>query len=108
MYVDESGDCGLTGSPTRYFVLTGLIVHELRWEEYLDRIVEWRRHLKQRFGLLLKEELHAADMLTRPGRLVRIPRNDRLAIIRGFADQLAAMPDMSLINVVVDKRGKLP
>ena len=29
MYVDESGDAGLVGSPTRYFVLTGLVVHEL-------------------------------------------------------------------------------
>ncbi|MBK7203929.1 MAG: DUF3800 domain-containing protein [Anaerolineae bacterium] len=27
MYVDESGDCGLTNSPTRYFVLTGLILN---------------------------------------------------------------------------------
>ena len=29
MYVDESGDVGLVGSPTRYFVLVGLVVHEL-------------------------------------------------------------------------------
>ena len=30
MYVDESGDSGLVNSPTRYFVLTGMVVHELR------------------------------------------------------------------------------
>jgi hypothetical protein len=29
MYVGESGDSGLQGSPVRYFVLTGLVVHEL-------------------------------------------------------------------------------
>jgi len=34
MYVDESGDSGLPsdGSPTRYFCLSGLVVHELRWQ----------------------------------------------------------------------------
>ena len=32
MYVDESGDCGLQNSPTRYLVLTGLVIHELRWQ----------------------------------------------------------------------------
>jgi len=29
MYVDESGDPGLVGSPTEHFLLTGLVVHEL-------------------------------------------------------------------------------
>ncbi|MGH2600854.1 MAG: DUF3800 domain-containing protein, partial [Dehalococcoidia bacterium] len=38
MYVDESGDSGLTNSPTRYFVLTGLVVHELRWQAYVEQI----------------------------------------------------------------------
>lgn len=28
MYVDESGDPGMLVSPTRYFVLSGLVVHE--------------------------------------------------------------------------------
>jgi hypothetical protein len=27
MYVDESGDPGLVGSPTRYFTLSGLVIH---------------------------------------------------------------------------------
>lgn len=30
MYVDESGDSGLLGSPTRYFVVSGIVLHELR------------------------------------------------------------------------------
>jgi len=31
MYVDESGDTGLDGSPTDHFVLTGFVVHEADW-----------------------------------------------------------------------------
>ena len=45
-------------------------------------------------------------MFTKPGDLVRIKRYDRLAIIRAFADELASMTDINLINVVVDKQGK--
>ena len=106
MYVDESGDVGLQISPTRYFVLTGLVVHELRWQSYLDELIGFRRDLKTHFGLRLREEFHAADLLTRPGGLVRIPRQDRLTMIRAFADKLAGMTDLNLINIVVDKQNK--
>jgi len=106
MYVDESGDCGLVNSPTRYFVLTGLVVHELRWRTYLDRLVAFRRQIRQEYGLRLREELHAATLIISPGPLVRIKRYDRLAIIRAFANELATMADINLINVVVDKQKK--
>jgi hypothetical protein len=106
MYVDESGDCGLTNSPTRYFVLTGLVVHELRWQTYLDRLIAFRQRVKQHFGLRLREELHASAMVNHPGSLVRIKRNDRVAILKAFADELAAMTDLNLINIAVDKQGK--
>jgi hypothetical protein len=108
MYVDESGDCGLVNSPSRYFVLTGLVVHELRWRPYLDQLIGFRRQVKQQFGLRLREEIHASEMVNKPGDLVRIKRHDRLAILRLFADELAAMNDLNVINIVVDKQGKLP
>lgn len=106
MYVDESGDAGLINSPTRYFVLTGLVVHELRWHEALNRLIQFRLRTRASFGLLLKEEIHAGSMLTRPGDLVRIKRNDRLTIIRQFLDELASMTFLNFINVRVDKSGK--
>lgn len=106
MYVDESGDPGLLGSPTRYFSLTGLVIHELRWNEYLDRLIDFRRRMRNQFGLLMREEIHAAHFINRPGELVRIKRNDRLSIIRMLINELAAMQDISIVNVVVDKEGK--
>jgi len=106
MYVDESGDCGLVDSPTRYFVLSGLVVHELRWKLCLDEFVQFRGYLRDRFGLRLREEFHASAFLSKPGDLVRIKRHDRLAMIRAFADALAAISDANVINVVVDKEGK--
>lgn len=106
MYVDESGDCGLVNSPTRYFVLSGLVVHELRWQACLDELISFRRFLRDRFGLKLREEFHAAAFINRPGELIRIKRHDRLAMIRRFADVLAKMTDLNVINVAVDKHGK--
>ncbi len=106
MYVDESGDKGLVNSPTRYFILTGIVVHELRWHDMLAELIAFRRSMRERFGLRLREEIHAGAMLTRPGGLVRIKRNDRLTIIRHFLDQIAAIDHVSIINVRVDKLDK--
>lgn len=106
MYVDESGDIGLTGSPTRYFVLTGLVLHELRWRQTLDELIAFRRVQKIDFGLKLREEIHASPMLSKPGDLARIPKHQRLEILRRYADKLASMPDLSIICVVVDKAHK--
>ena len=106
MYVDESGDTGLINSPTRYFVLCGLVIHELCWEPCLEAIIDFRRAVRNRYGLKLREEIHSAQMLVTPGALSRINKGDRLAILRQFADKLASMPDLRVISVVVDKNGR--
>lgn len=106
MYVDESGDCGLQNSPTRYFVLTGLVIHELRWRQYLDGLISFRRALKIQFGLRLRDEFHASGFLNKPGYLVSIRRDLRLAMIRAYTNKLATMSDFSVVNIVVDKQGK--
>jgi hypothetical protein len=108
MYVDESGDIGLNNSPTRYFVLCGLVVHELRWAQYLDELVSFRRSLKTTFGLKLREELHASHLINTPGELKRIPKHQRLEILRLAASKIGAMPEFSLVSIVVDKGGKKP
>jgi hypothetical protein len=106
MYVDESGDCGLINSPTRYFVLTGLVFHELRWREYLTRMIDFRRRIRLLHGLKLREEIHASAMLNNPKDLIRIRKHDRLAIIRALIDEISQMADLNIINIVVNKQGK--
>lgn len=107
MYIDESGDCGLTNSPTRYFVLTGLVMHELDWADTLDTLLAFRRQMKANYGLGMRDELHASHLITRPGmKLAQIPRHNRLLILRDFADYLAGLPHIRLITVLVDKSNK--
>jgi len=106
MYVDESGDVGLEGSPTRYFVLSGLVVHELHWHSVYEKLIEFRRNLKAKWGIRLRDEIHASPLLAHPGELARIPKHERLAILRHYADLLASMPYVNIITVAVDKTSK--
>lgn len=106
MYVDESGDPGITGSPTRFFVLSGLVVHESNWNVSLDALIAFRRRMNGAFGIKLREEIHASHFINNPGSLSRIRRNDRLTILRHFANEIARLPQVSVINVVVDKSTK--
>jgi hypothetical protein len=106
MYVDESGDDGLHNSPTDFYILSALIMHELRWRDCVGRVYDFRKRMKAKFGLRIREEIHAAHMISRPGPLGRIRKNDRLAILRHFVDEIAELPDVCAINVVVDKRAR--
>lgn len=108
LYVDESGDAGLNRSPSRYFVLSGFVVHELRWHETLESVINFRKHLRDTYGLKLREELHASRFVHKPGDLARIPKSMRLKILREVLDFEAGLPDVSVINVLVDKDGKAP
>lgn len=108
LYADESGDVGLVNSPTRYFCLSGFVVHELRWHETLESIIDFRKYLKTKYGLKLREEIHAAHFLHRPRDLQRIPKSMRLRLLRDVVDFQSNLPDISIMNVVVDKKNKQP
>ena len=115
MYVDESGDCGMpsAGSPSALFCLSGVVVHELRWRDTMSQLLRFRHWLKSRYKVYLDDELHAADMIVKPSKIApslqRLFKHERLAIIRNFADEIATLSDVSIINVVVDKRtGRVP
>lgn len=106
LYVDESGDVGIDGSPGRYFALSGFVVHELRWHDTLEAILDFRRRLRDTYGVKLREELHAGNMLHKPGELARIPKSIRLKILREALDFQSALAGVSIVNIVVDKLGK--
>lgn len=108
LYVDESGDCGLQGSPSRYFVLSGLVVHELRWQQILDSIIDFRKSLRIQYGLKLREEIHTTHFIHKPGELQRIAKSLRLRLLRDVLDFEASLPDINILNIVIDKMGKPP
>ncbi len=106
LYVDESGDIGLAGSSTRYFVLSGIVVHELRWRSTLENILRFRKELRASYGLKLRHEIHASAFIHAPKDLVYIPKWNRLRILRDVVTFESNLTDISIINVVVDKSMK--
>lgn len=88
------------------FFLSGFVVHELRWHETLEAIIDFRRYLREKYGLKLREELHAAHYIHKPGDLRRIAKSLRLKILRETIDFQANLQDASIINVVVNKQNK--
>lgn len=115
MYVDESGDCGmpLSGSPSKLFCLAGLVVHELRWKNTLNDLAAFRRWLWTTYKVNIEDEIHAAELINKPSKaaksLRRLKKHQRLAVIRHFADAIASLPDINIINVVVNKvSGNVP
>jgi hypothetical protein len=105
MYVDESGDTGLTGSPTTHFALSGLVVHENQWRSLTDRLASFRKAMRSAHGLPLREEIHASQMIRRatvPG----MKRHVRLMILRNFLDEIAKQNFVSITNVIVAKANK--
>jgi len=104
MYVDESGDTGLVNSPTQYFALSGLVVHESDWRAFITALLEFRRTVKQVYGLPIREEIHAAPFIQQ--RVRDLKRHERLAILRNALDELAKMQFISITSVIVDKHGK--
>lgn len=105
VYLDESGDVGVRNSPSQYFVLSCIVVHESSWKSFLNDLIDFRRYLKKRYGILMKEEIHAAELL-RSGKLKRaIPKNDRLDLLKKCLRFLNSRDDISIITVSCKKSG---
>lgn len=104
MYVDESGDPGLTGSPTDYFALSGLVVHETQWRIFINALIAYKKLMRTTYGFPIRAEVHSSELLNK--NEFSIGRNNRLSILRNFLDELSKQNYISITNVVVDKRTK--
>lgn len=77
-YIDDSGDDGLKseGSPTDAFVLSALIVSDDEWLTTLDEVVDFRRFLRDQFGLRMRDELKAGYLVHGAGPFDRLGTSD--------------------------------
>ena len=104
MYVDESGDSGHANSPTDYFALSGIVVHEGEWRSFITKLVEFKKTMRAVYGLPVRAEIHASEFVRH--KVHGIERHRRLSILRNTLDEIAKIPTVSVTNVIVDKRGK--
>lgn len=83
-YLDESGDPGYYNSPTKAFSLGCLIVEDRAWLLALDDIVGFRRFLKAKFGLKMRDELKAQFLIHNTGPFANLNLGDgiRMSIFK--------------------------
>ena len=62
-YFDESGDEGYPGS-SPLFVLTSLYMHYEHWKENYECIINFRRKIKAKYGMPVKQEFHTKEFIT--------------------------------------------
>ncbi len=105
MYVDESGDTGFKPGATSYFALSGIVIHESRWRDFVTVMKTFRQTLRAAYGLPVRVEIHASHFMRSPPVLGMAPHK-RIAILRNMLDELARFPDISITNVIVKKVGK--
>ncbi|MGR3291085.1 MAG: DUF3800 domain-containing protein [Paracoccaceae bacterium] len=106
MYADESGDPGNNTTQTRYFCLSGIVVHESDWRQFIETNIQFRRTMRDVYGLPLRVEIHAIELIRK--QQFNIEKFKRLAILRNYLDELAKLNSISVTNIVVDKQGKSP
>jgi hypothetical protein len=105
MYVDESGDSGIVNSPSKYFVLSALVIHETNWQKLLDDTVDFRRYLKNQYGLLMREEIHASVFINGHPKLKNrnISKNHKTLILQKCLKFLNDRNDIDVFSVCCDK-----
>ncbi len=110
MYVDESGDLGQfkvnKSSNSQHFILSGLIISQDDWISNLDNLKKFRSYIKTKYGLLLKEEIHASELIriSKNAGYKKIRKSDRISILSEFMQQMPAIfAKAKVINICLDK-----
>lgn len=103
-YVDESGDPGTIGSPSKYFVLSAICIHESNWGSLLDDLIVFRQRLKNIYKLKMTEEIHASVFINgSPNLKEHISKNHKILILRDCLRWLNERKDISIVTIRLDK-----
>lgn len=106
MYVDESGDPGSSKYASKHYILSGLVIADQDWKASLEKMKVFRQHLKTTTGLLIRTEIHAAELI-RINKLEayhKIRKSLRIKILKELMQQLPAIFDKAVvINICLEK-----
>lgn len=101
-YVDESGDAGAAGSRT--YSLGAVMVDATAWPSVFDDLIDFRRFLRQKFGIPVRAEIKANYLLRNGGpfRPLGLSEQARFAIYRAHL-RMQAKLGLQAFGVVIDK-----
>jgi hypothetical protein len=104
-YMDESGDPGVRNSPTLAYTVSALLVKDTSWASTLDILVNHRRWVKSNFGLAMRAEVKANELVTNrgPWGTLGIGEPRRKDLFRSFLRLQAKAGTFSTFAIVVLK-----
>jgi hypothetical protein len=99
-YVDESFD-------ENKFCLCALGIRHIDWEPAFQAVKQHRIALKKDFGIPLRREIHAHDLVSGHGRLAErtIGKWQRSQIFFGLLKLASQLPNAMLFNICVPVKG---
>jgi hypothetical protein len=106
MYVDESGDPGISEGSSEHYILAALVIHHAEWEQHLLRLKQFRKQVQQLYGIGLHTEIHATDLIRikKQETYKSITKKQRINILAAYANCLTEIfPTGSLITIHLDK-----
>ncbi len=106
-YFDESGDSGLTNSPTRFFVLSCVLVHQTHWLKSLNALISMRKLMRDSVGISPRAEIKAIDIRKGRGPLwgLRWSLERRMLFYQNIMRYAAAnLQDFTIFSVAIDKK----
>jgi Protein of unknown function (DUF3800) len=106
-YMDDSGDPGVGGgSPTPTYTTACVFVRDQHWVSLFEDILGFRRYLRAAFGLRMRQEVKANELVQGTGPWSTLSLGDRVrkrGIYRAFMRFQAKAGTIKTFAVVVDK-----
>jgi hypothetical protein len=96
VYVDDSRDAGIC-------IFSALLIPSAQWKTSFAAIKEYRRELKQEYGIFMSKEFHATEFVSGHGRISDrvVFKGTRCRIFRETLERVARLPHAQLINAVM-------
>lgn len=105
IYIDESKD---TEVRPKTYIYSALCISDDAWRRAFDRIRDYRRDLRQNYGIYIKKELHACEFVSGKGMVADRPiyKQQRAQIFREtiqFMGNMGGAPQKAcLFNSICD------
>ena len=106
VYVDESGDPGINNSPTASYILSGLKIPAEHWHDAQARLLSFCHRMRDRLGLKLSAEIHAAEFLGGTKTFLGLEPRHRLRVALWLLRELGEVPGLSCHSVAYLKQAQ--
>lgn len=106
-YMDDSGDPGVDpGSPTPTYTIACVFVRDQHWVSLFEDLLGFRRYLRANFGLRMRQEVKANELVKGSGPWATLGLGDRIrkdGIYRASMRLQAKVGTVKTFAVVIDK-----